>query len=219
VWDHGSQMKLDSEAWIIDIIALVNRYKTKLVVVDTISRAHRGDENSVRDANAVIDNIKRLTACASRPSVMVLHHHRKPQTGSGDQRAAHAMRGSSAWHASGDTHICIEAAAADSYLNIEVEHRDDTAFKYTAKWTVDKDTQSAVLQLDSKESGKSAPDYVVENNLGVMKPGSSYSMRQLSSLWGCGSSSAETLVNQFVQASELEIDDTGKTLKYRLAIG
>lgn len=66
-----------------------------LVVLDTLSRLHTGDENTRQDAARVMRQLERI--CETGPAVVFLHHTSKAAAlgGQGDQQQA--ARGSSVW--------------------------------------------------------------------------------------------------------------------------
>lgn len=68
----------------------------RLVVIDTLSRVHTGEENERRDAARVMRNLERIAA-ATGAAVLFLHHITKAVAlgGQGDQQQA--ARGSSVW--------------------------------------------------------------------------------------------------------------------------
>lgn len=77
--------------------ALIERARDcRLVVIDTLSRVHSGEENERRDAARVMRNLERIAA-ATGAAVVFLHHITKAVAlgGQGDQQQA--ARGSSVW--------------------------------------------------------------------------------------------------------------------------
>lgn len=75
------------------LIATVEALKAKLVVVDPLALAHRGDENSSSEIMIPLQRL-RLLARVSGATVLLIHHFRKPSGEKG--RRAHRVRGSSA---------------------------------------------------------------------------------------------------------------------------
>ena len=70
--------------------ALVNRYKTKLVVIDSLRGSHGGDENNSSIVK-VMQNLSRL-AERTKAAVVLVHHTRK--LGDGEEISADSCRGS-----------------------------------------------------------------------------------------------------------------------------
>lgn len=91
----------------------------KLIVVDTLHRFLKGDENSAQDVKTMLD------ACAGlmyefRSSVLLIHH-----TGLADD-AQHRARGSSAWKGALDVEINISPGAkGEPFQLIQKKVKDD----------------------------------------------------------------------------------------------
>lgn len=90
--DPLGTITLTNDAHIVRIEALVNRYKTRLVVVDSLRGGHDTDENSSQVGRV----LKALAGIAerTRAAVVVVHHTRKLSTD--EEVSANASRGSNA---------------------------------------------------------------------------------------------------------------------------
>jgi hypothetical protein len=95
----------------------VGALKPRLLVLDPFVRLHRVDENAsgeVAPLLAYLRELQRRHALA----VLVVHHAKK---GAGHIRAGQALRGSSEFHAWGDSNLYLRRL--DNTLTLTVEHR------------------------------------------------------------------------------------------------
>jgi RecA-family ATPase len=96
----------------------VARLKPRLLVLDPFVRLHRIDENisgEVAPLLAYLRELQRRHAVA----VVLVHHARK---GAGNMRAGQALRGSSEFHAWGDSNLYLRRDG-DDRITLSVEHR------------------------------------------------------------------------------------------------
>jgi hypothetical protein len=110
--------RLDLEADRARLDETVARLKPRLLVLDPFVRLHRIDENvsgEVAPLLAFLRDLQRRHAIA----VAVVHHARK---GAGAIRAGQALRGSSEFHAWGDSNLYLRRDADDRIV-LTVEHR------------------------------------------------------------------------------------------------
>ena len=129
-------LRLDLDADRARLDEAVGRLKPRLLVLDPFVRLHRIDENvsgEVAPLLAFLRELQRRHAVA----VAVVHHARK---GAGAIRAGQALRGSSEFHAWGDSNLYLRrdsndrivltvehrAAAAIAGITLELTQRDDT---------------------------------------------------------------------------------------------
>jgi hypothetical protein len=95
----------------------VAKLQPRLLILDPFVRLHRIDENAsgeVAPLLAYLRDLQRRHAVA----VLVVHHARK---GAGRARAGQALRGSSEFHAWGDSNLYLRRDGDD--LSLSVEHR------------------------------------------------------------------------------------------------
>ena len=94
------------------------RLRPRLLVLDPFVRLHRIDENisgEVAPLLAYLRELQRRHAVA----VILVHHARK---GAGNMRAGQALRGSSEFHAWGDSNLYLRRDG-DDRITLSVEHR------------------------------------------------------------------------------------------------
>jgi len=118
----AASLRLDLEADRASLDETVARLKPRLLVLDPFVRLHRIDENisgEVAPLLAFLRELQRRHAIA----VVVVHHAKK---GAGNIRAGQALRGSSEFHAWGDSNLYLRRDSADRIV-LTVEHRAASA--------------------------------------------------------------------------------------------
>jgi len=116
-------LRLDIAADRVALQEAVARLQPRLLILDPFVRLHRIDENAsgeVAPLLAYLRELQRRYALA----VLVVHHAKK---GAGNLRAGQALRGSSEFHAWGDSNLYLRRDG-DS-LTLTVEHRAAPALK------------------------------------------------------------------------------------------
>jgi hypothetical protein len=111
-------LRLDLEVDRASLDETVARLRPRLLILDPFVRLHRIDENisgEVAPLLAFLRDLQRRHAIA----VVVVHHARK---GAGNIRAGQALRGSSEFHAWGDSNLYLRKQVDDT-LTLTVEHR------------------------------------------------------------------------------------------------
>jgi len=114
-------LRLDLEADRARLEETIARLKPRLLVLDPFVRLHRIDENlsgEVAPLLAFLRELQRRHGLA----VIVVHHARK---GAGNMRAGQALRGSSEFHAWGDSNLYLRRDG--DQLTLTVEHRAASA--------------------------------------------------------------------------------------------
>jgi hypothetical protein len=111
-------VRLDLESVRRRLDATVAKLRPRLLILDPFVRLHRIDENAsgeVAPLLAFLRELQRRHALA----VLVVHHAKK---GAGHIRAGQALRGSSEFHAWGDTNLYLKKQGDDT-VTLTVEHR------------------------------------------------------------------------------------------------
>ena len=111
-------LRLDLNADRDSLDETIARLKPRLLVLDPFVRLHRIDENisgEVAPLLAYLRDLQRRHAVA----VILVHHAR---TGAGNMRAGQALRGSSEFHAWGDSNLYLRRDS-DDRITLSVEHR------------------------------------------------------------------------------------------------
>ncbi len=103
-------VKIDKKSHIDHLVEVVEEINPVLVVMDSLVRFHRGDENTARDMSLFFEAASRLSS--DERSVVFIHHHRK-QLGFGRQSTAQNIRGSSDIPAAVECHLAVDRKAED----------------------------------------------------------------------------------------------------------
>jgi RecA-family ATPase len=117
-------LRLDLEADRANLDETIARLKPRLLILDPFVRLHRIDENVSGDVApllAFLRDLQRRHALA----VALVHHAKK---GAGAARAGQALRGSSEFHAWGDSNLYLRRDS-DDRLTLSVEHRAAAAIE------------------------------------------------------------------------------------------
>lgn len=96
-------------------------YGIGLVVFDSLTRLHNGDENSAKDMSVVMGDLKRLTQFGI--AVIIIHHNRK--TGQFGGGGGNEMRGSGDILAACDVQISVKRKAGSDILTISQNKNRD----------------------------------------------------------------------------------------------
>jgi hypothetical protein len=111
-------LRLDLEADRARLEETVARLKPRLLVLDPFVRLHRIDENVSGDVAPLLAFLRELQR-RHTVAVAVVHHAKK---GAGAIRAGQALRGSSEFHAWGDSNLYLRRDSNDRIV-LTVEHR------------------------------------------------------------------------------------------------
>jgi len=110
-------LRLDLEADRNSLAKTVASLQPRLLILDPFVRLHRIDENASGEVAPLLAYLRELQRRYG-VAVLVVHHARK---GAGNTRAGQALRGSSEFHAWGDSNLYLRRDGDD--LTLTVEHR------------------------------------------------------------------------------------------------
>ncbi len=110
-------LRLDLEADRQRLDRTVAALRPRLLVLDPFVRLHRIDENASGDVAPLLAFLRTLQRTYEL-AVVIVHHARK---GAATQRAGQALRGSSEFHAWGDSNLYLRRT--DGHLLLTIEHR------------------------------------------------------------------------------------------------
>jgi RecA-family ATPase len=111
-------LRLDLEADRARLEQTVASLRPRLLILDPFVRLHRIDENVSGDVAPLLAFLRELQR-RHAVAIAVVHHARK---GAGTIRAGQALRGSSEFHAWGDSNLYLRRDA-DDRIALTVEHR------------------------------------------------------------------------------------------------
>jgi hypothetical protein len=110
-------VRLDLDADRRSLAETVARLEPRLLILDPFVRLHRIDENASGEVAPLLAYLRELQR-RHGVAVAVVHHAKK---GGGGVRAGQALRGSSEFHAWGDSNLYLRRH--DEELTLSVEHR------------------------------------------------------------------------------------------------
>ncbi len=110
-------LRLDLDADRRNLAETVERLRPRLLILDPFVRLHRIDENASGEVAPLLAYLRELQRRFG-VAVLVVHHAKK---GAGGVRAGQALRGSSEFHAWGDSNLYLRRDGEE--LTLTVEHR------------------------------------------------------------------------------------------------
>lgn len=110
-------LRLDLDADRRNLAETVDRLRPRLLILDPFVRLHRIDENASGEVAPLLAYLRELQRRYG-VAVLVVHHAKK---GAGGVRAGQALRGSSEFHAWGDSNLYLRRDGEE--LTLTVEHR------------------------------------------------------------------------------------------------
>jgi len=146
-------LRLDLDADRASLDETIARLKPRLLVLDPFVRLHRIDENvsgEVAPLLAFLRELQRRHGLA----VIVVHHARK---GAGNMRAGQALRGSSEFHAWGDSNLYLRRDA-DDHITLTVEHRAASAMPTVTLELAERANALALEVVDHRPQPAQAPE-------------------------------------------------------------
>ena len=113
----SDRLRLDEPKDIEALDTTVAALRPRLLILDPFVRLHRIDENSSHEVASVLERL-RLLQRRHTTSILLVHHAKK---NGGSARAGQALRGSSEFHAWGDSMLYMRRSA--DRLTLTIEHR------------------------------------------------------------------------------------------------
>jgi hypothetical protein len=112
-------VRLDMDADRRNLAETVARLRPRLLILDPFVRLHRIDENASGEVAPLLAYLRELQR-RHGVAVLLVHHAKK---GAGNARAGQALRGSSEFHAWGDSNLYLRRDGDGDQLSLTVEHR------------------------------------------------------------------------------------------------
>jgi len=112
----ATSLRLDRREDGVALDATVAAFKPRLLILDPFVRLHRKDENVAGEIAPILADLRTIQR-QHHTAIIVVHHARK----GGGTRAGQALRGSSEFHAWGDSNRFLRRA--EKILTLSIEHR------------------------------------------------------------------------------------------------
>lgn len=200
-------LRLDSETDRQRLALTVAAYTPVLLILDPFVRLHRVDENVAGEVAPILDGLRQLQR-AYGCAILVVHHARK---GAAHIRAGQALRGSSEFHAWGDSNLFLRRQ--QDTLTLDIEHRAASAPE-PIRLTLEADDQRLILQgdphipddADGAEDAESAPE---ERLLALFAAAGSLTRRQIQTAMRMRAATVGALLDQLQDQGRLTRDPQG----------
>jgi hypothetical protein len=155
-------LRLDLDADRRNLAETVARLQPRLLILDPFVRLHRIDENASGEVAPLLAYLRELQR-RHGTAVLVVHHARK---GGGGVRAGQALRGSSEFHAWGDSNLYLRRDGDD--LSLSVEHRAAPSPKPLTIELAQRGDALALEVSDRREPVTPAPSSLDDRILGLL---------------------------------------------------
>lgn len=140
-------LRLDLERDRDRLARTVEAFAPRLLILDPFVRLHRIDENSSGEVAPILAYLRELQRRYDL-SVLVVHHARKS---SGNMRAGQALRGSSEFHAWGDSNLYLRRSGGGQ-LMLTVEHRAAASLPSIALELTERDAALALAVVEKLDA-------------------------------------------------------------------
>ena len=203
-------IRLDLDADRRNLAETVARLQPRLLILDPFVRLHRIDENASGEVAPLLAYLRELQR-RHDVAVLVVHHAKK---GGGGVRAGQALRGSSEFHAWGDSNLYLRRDGDD--LPLSVEHRAAPSMPPITIELAQRGTALALEVVDRRDPATPPPSSLDERITATLA-GADAAL-PFAELRACCPVRATTLYERLAVLA-----DTGRVVKtedgYRLADG
>ena len=203
-------VRLDLDADRRNLAETVARLQPRLLILDPFVRLHRIDENASGEVAPLLAYLRELQR-RHDVAVLVVHHAKK---GGGGVRAGQALRGSSEFHAWGDSNLYLRRDGDD--LSLSVEHRAAASMTPITIELAQRGTALALEVVDRRDPATPPPSSLDERITATLA--SADAALPFAKLRACCRVRATTLYERLAVLA-----DTGRVVKtedgYRLADG
>ena len=149
------------------LIAYCNTNAVGLVVFDSLTRIHNGDENLAKDMSVVMGDLKRLAQKGI--AVLLIHHNRKPVFGK--PGGANEMRGSGDILAACDVQISLQRKTGSNVIKVTQNKNRNAAELAPFELEVNIDENKFWFDyIGSKANPKSQREQVEERIIELLTP-------------------------------------------------
>ena len=203
-------LRLDLDADRRNLAETVASLQPRLLILDPFVRLHRIDENASGEVAPLLAYLRELQR-RHDVAVLVVHHAKK---GGGSVRAGQALRGSSEFHAWGDSNLYLRRDGDD--LSLSVEHRAAPSMTPITIELAQRGTALALEVVDRRDPATPPPSSLDERITATLA-GADAAL-PFAKLRACCRVRATTLYERLAVLA-----DTGRVVKtdhgYRLADG
>jgi len=148
----AESLRLDLERDRERLARTVETLRPRLLILDPFVRLHRIDENASGEVAPLLAYLRELQRRHSL-AVLVVHHAKKS---SGNVRAGQALRGSSEFHAWGDSNLYLRRSIG-AHLTLTVEHRAAASLPSISLELAERGAALALAVLEKPDTLAPAP--------------------------------------------------------------
>lgn len=148
-WLFRQRLKLDNPSQRRELVGLVERHRSALVVLDALTYLHSGDENSVQDMLPIVESLAAIRNTGA--SALVLAHVGKS---SGDDNAIdidNQVRGSSVVINAYDVHLALRPKKQG--IDCIIRGRDCEERKLSLRWDFSGGSVGLAIRGERSEEG------------------------------------------------------------------
>jgi RecA-family ATPase len=203
----SERLRLDDDGDLEALDATVAALKPRLLILDPFVRLHRIDENSSAEVARVLDGL-RLMQRRHGAAILVVHHAKK---NGGNARAGQALRGSSEFHAWGDSMLCMRRRGDELTLSVE-QRAAASIVAIPLALVADGDEMSLEIQMPEQPvlpAPKPTPAERIERALAT---GESMNLNALRDACGVRTATLCETLRELVAVGRVERDESGYSL-------
>lgn len=186
VWfAHRYPFLLDDPRWQLRLAELVQKKDIKLVVMDTLAKGIKGDENSAQDMGEVMRAVEVVCSAGEGTSFLCVHHLRKPSTqrGGAETDIDDDLRGSGAFAGAYDVHLAMREGPGGKGLMLTARQRDAEERYFKIEWDINKQRQVAGLSMEEYRPDAPVGEEFALQCLSKLEEGKVYTYRNLMEAW------------------------------------
>lgn len=180
---HMKNFLIDDPVAMKELLDFMKANNIGLVILDTLAKVQRGDENSSQDMaefGRCIDKIRKTTGA----SVMYIHHLRKSNPNAkGEEDIDEEIRGSSSLSGFYDCHLALrKRREEDDEIIMTRRYSEDKELKYRIHWDIVSKC-TAVLNMEPYDP-KAFSERELNECLMALAPKEGYGEDKLCLMWG-----------------------------------
>lgn len=202
-FSHRRQFFLDDDYAMRWIGSYARDNGIKLVVIDTLAKVNRGDENSSKDIGNCMRGIDKIRNAAKGCSVLYLHHVGKPPSErQGPRDIDDETRGSSALAGGYDIHIAVrKRMESQKHLDVTVRGNQLQEKYYALQWYIEPDKAHFTLHVTKPGM---VPDTLKDELANKLQEDQGYTQGDLERVWGISRSQVKQVIAQLEDENTLE---------------
>jgi hypothetical protein len=208
---HRISLVLNDRAWQDKLGTFIAENNIALLVIDTFTKASRGDENDSENVGEILRAFEVIRARAPQCSILFLHHLSKRSTTAVDaEDIDDEIRGSTAIAGGYDAHWALRVSKEDDeVLWLIVRNSNGVTRYFKVKWEIaEAGDPMAKLELTLLCDGTPTPN-LVSVCRGKLDAGKTYKPAQLAEIWQLPADLAGKVRRLLTKAGDLRLEARG----------